>query len=426
MQRKINLQAVNNVKPGPKRVFLWDTEVKGFGFMVTPGGAKSYILQYRAGMGRSGISRRMTIGHHGSPWTPDTARREAIRLLGEVVGGNDPAAERTKARKGMIVAQLAERFLEEHVKPKTRPSTAKRYEALLNKTILPALGRRKVADITRAEVSDLHYSRRHVPRDANHMLAVLSKLFNLAERWGLRPDGSNPARNVERYPERHRERFLTEKELARLGAALTEGEREGSLVQPPRNGKPERKVTVNPTAIATIRLLVLTGARKSEVLGLRWEWIDMEGRTVRLPESKTGRKTIYLNAPACALIGSLPRIEGVAHVFPGNRDGRSFNNIEETWRAVREHAELDDVRLHDLRHTHASVGVAGGLSLPVIGGLLGHTVPTTTARYAHLSANPLQTASEMIGDRIAQAMQGKAQHDNVVAMPDRKPRRRIR
>lgn len=422
MPRKINVQSVSAAKSGPKEYFLWDTEIKGFGLKVTPKGIKSYVLQYRSGTGRSAPSRRFTIGKHGSPWTPETARREAFRLLGEVKDGGDPAAERIKARKGLTVAELAERFLDEHVKPKTRPSTATRYGALIRKTILPALGRRKLVDVTRADVSDLHHKRRHVPRDANHTLAVLSKMFNLAERWGLRQDGTNPARNVERYPEKHRERFLSEQELAQLGNALAKGEEKGVLTLPAKQGRPKRTVSVNTIAITAIRLLILTGARKSEVLGLQWAWVDLDARTARLPESKTGKKTIYLNAPACALLSSIPVLEGVAHVFPGSREGHPFNSIEVTWRAVREHAGLDDVRLHDLRHTHASFGVAGGLSLSIIGGLLGHTVPATTARYAHLSANPLQAASEMIGLRISEAMREPTRQDNVVPIPARNPR----
>jgi integrase len=389
MGRKITSRAVDSLSAGSKPAFLWDSEVTGFGVRVSPNGVKSYVIQYRPAGGRSVLSRRLTIGHHGAPWTPDMARKEALRLLGEVAKGGNPQAERSEARRAPTVAELAARFLAEHANVRTRPRTAAEYKRLLDQFIVPALGRRKVADVRGSDVARLHLARRGKPRDANHMRSVLSKMFNLAEVWGLRPANTNPCRHVERYGERRRERFLSEQELARLGAALAEAERTGEG---------------NPLAVAAIRLLVLTGARKSEVLGLRWEYLTADGTALRLPESKTGAKTIHLNAPARALLAGLPRLEGDAHAFPGRREGQPIRSIELTWRMVRARAGLADVHIHDLRHTHASVGVAGGLSLPVIGGLLGHTQAATTQRYAHLSANPLQAASDMIGARIAEAM----------------------
>jgi hypothetical protein len=222
---------------------LWDSELKGFGARVQRGGAKSYVLHYRAGGGRGAPLRKLTIGRHGSPWTPETARREAKTLLGMIEDGADPAADKMARREAPTIAELAERFLAEHAETKRKASTAAEYKRLLDKIILPALGNPKVADVTRAEIAKLHHANRAAPYQANRVLAVLSKMFNLAERWGLRPDGSNPCRHVEKFVERKRERMLSPAELARLGDALAA--HDGS-----------------PYAVFPVKLLVFTGARE--------------------------------------------------------------------------------------------------------------------------------------------------------------------
>jgi integrase len=218
----------------------------------------------------------------------------------------------------------------------------------------------------------------------------------VAERWGVLPDGSNPCRHVERFAEEHRERFLSEQELARLGAALKHAERLG------RESDGE-----SPFAVAAVRLLVLTGCRMSEILTLRWQDVDLDAGLLRLPDSKTGKKTVRLNAPARELLAALPRIEGNPFVVVGGRDGEYLKDLERPWRRIRERAALANVRLHDLRHSFASVAAAGGHSLPIIGALLGHTQSATTQRYAHLGADPLRQASEAIGKRLETAMSGQ-------------------
>jgi integrase len=231
---------------------------------------------------------------------------------------------------------------------------------------------------------------RSTPGAANRVLALLSKMFNLAERWGLRPDHTNPCRHVERYVERKMERFLSPEELARLGAALAAA---------------ERGETEMPSAIAAVRLLAFTGARAGEVLGLRWEHVDLQSGCLRLPMSKTGRKVIHLNEPAIGVLAELAeRKTDNPWVIEGAKPGSPLVNIRKPWHRLREAAGLPDVRLHDLRHSFASVAVAGGLSLPVIGALLGHSQPATTARYAHLAADPLRAAAEAVGTRLGAAM----------------------
>ncbi len=386
MQAKITKSAVDRVKPGTRDTFLWDLELRGFGLKVTPAGSRIYVLQYRCDSPRL---RRYTIGRHGSPWTPEQARQEAKRLLGIIANGVDPADHRTNRKAAPSIAELAKRFLAEHVEYKTKPKTGKEYRRVLDKIILPALGRRRVAEVTRAEIQMLHHSLRDTPYQANYALRVLSTMFNWAERQGIVSDGSNPCRHVQKYRENKRERFLSESELARLGETLNKFEREGGASQ---------------AVIAAIRLLTLTGARLSEILTLRWEHVNFDRSVLRLSDSKTGPKTIYLNAPAVELISQLPRIENNPYVIPGQKDGARLINLGKPWRLIRTEAKLDDVRLHDLRHTFASIGAGVGLGLPVIGALLGHTQAATTQRYAHLADDPLRQGVDLIGKKITDAL----------------------
>jgi integrase len=386
MRGKITKRSVDALKSTDNvEAVLWDTELKGFGVRVQRGGAKSYVLHYRAGRGRGAPLRKLTIGRHGSPWTPDNARGEARRLLGMVEGGADPAADKIARKEAPIIAELAGRFLAEHAEAKRKGSTATEYKRLLDKIILPALGKRKVADVTRADVTKLHHANRAAPYQANRVLAVLSKMFNLAERWGLRPDGSNPCRHVEKFAERKRERMLSPAELGRLGDALT------------GHGG-------SPYVVGAIKLLVFTGARLGEVLGLKWEWIDFDRGEARLPDSKSGAKTLHLPPPALAVLAELPRLNGNPYVIVGAKSGAALVNLEKPWRAIRGPAGLNDVRLHDLRHAFASVAASSGMGLPIIGKMLGHTQAATTHRYAHLASDPVKAAAAAVAGKIAAAM----------------------
>jgi integrase len=395
MLGRITKRSVDALKAteGRGEVVLWDTELKGFGVRVQRGGAKAYILHYRCGRGRGATLRKLTIGRHGSPWTPEAVRSEAKRLLGMVEGGADPAADRIARKRAPTIADLAERFLAEHAEAKRKGSTALEYRRLVDRIILPALGGRKVADVARHDINKLHYALRETPYQANRMLAVVSKMFSLAERWGLRPDGSNPCRHVEKFKETKRERMLSAAELGRLGEALA-------------------AYRGSPHAAAAVKLLVFTGGRLNEILGLQWDWIDFERGEARLPDSKTGARTLHLPPPALTVLAALPQYEGNPHVIVGGVAGAALVNLEKPWRAIRKEAGLDDVRLHDLRHAFASVAASSGMGLPIIGKMLGHTQAATTHRYAHLASDPVKAAAAVVAGKIAAAMgRGSSESD---------------
>jgi integrase len=382
---KLTKRLVESVKLNDRDIFVWDAEVPGFGLRVWPSGKRVFIYQYRT---KHGHTRRPAIGQYGAI-TVEQARRIARQWAAEVQQAGDPGGARREARNALSVAQLADRYLAEHARVKKKPRSVTSDETLLRLHILPTIGHRKVPSMTRADVQRLHHGMNETPGAANRTLALLSKMFNLAEIWGLRPDGSNPCRHVEKFKENKLERFLSEAELARLAEVLAEA---------------ERTRTELPSALAAIRLLLFTGARLSEILTLRWEHVDMDGQCLRIPDSKTGAKTIYLPAGGLEVLNGLPQGDDNPYVIAGAKPGSHLVNLRKPWGRIRARAKLDDVRLHDLRHSFASMAVAGGLSLPVIGALLGHTQPTTTQRYAHLADDPLKQAANIAGGRIAAAM----------------------
>jgi integrase len=382
---RITKRAVDQLSAGQRDNILWDADLRGFGIRCRLSGAKHYILKMRVG----GRQRWLTIGRHGSPWTPESARREALRLLGLKAAGQDPATARDRQKGALTIAELGTRFLSEYVAHHCKPKTAEEYARALERHINPALGRHRIGDLARADVGRLHHQLRDRPYQANRSLAVLSKMMNLAEAWGLRPDGSNPVRHVRKYREDKRERFLTPEELRRLGAVLASIQADGSE---------------SPFAIAAISLLVLTGARLTEILTLKWEYVDLERQVLRLPDSKTGAKVIYLSAPAIKLLRTMPRMEGNPYVIAGKKDGARLINLQKPWRRIRALAGLDDVRIHDLRHSFASIAASAGMSLPMIGKLLGHNQAATTQRYAHLAADPVRAAADLVATEITAVM----------------------
>jgi integrase len=375
---KITKAAVDRLVPGE---MIWDAEIRGFGIRCQRRD-RVYLVKYRS----QARQRWYTIGKHGSPWTPELARREAKRILGLVADGKDPADKKQKDRSAPTLSALADRFLEEHVEAKSKDRTYTEYKRLIERVVKPELGRLKIDEVRPSDIERLHLKYRATPYQANRLVALLSKMFNWSGRRGER----NPCVGIERFTEQKRRRYLSSAELARLGAALAQAE--------------EQKLT-SPYVVAAIRLLVFTGARLTEILTLRWDHVDLERGFLNLADSKTGAKTIYLNAASRNLLTALPGLDGNPFVIPGERQGKHLVNLEKPWRKIRQLAQLPDVRLHDLRHSFASIGAGAGLGLPVIGALLGHAQAATTARYAHLASDPLQQAADLIGQMLEQAMQ---------------------
>ncbi len=353
--------------------FIWDDDLPGFGLRVLPSGRKRYVVQYRAGR----RSRRISLGP-STVLTCEQARSRAITIIAATKNGEDPAARRDADRQAITVKELADRFDREHIALRLKPSTAKGYRRMLQRVIVPALGRHRVTEVTRADVAKIHHDLRHIPYDANRCLEIISKMFNLAEMWGLRPDGSNPRKHIKKYPEEKRERFLSPAELRRVGEVLREMEQEGIEL---------------PSSIAAIRLLILTGCRLGEIMTLQWEHVDIAGKALRLPDSKTGAKVVHLGQPAVEVLEKIERVDGNPWVIVGTKPGARLTDLQPFWQRVRARAGLKDVRIHDLRHTFASTAVAVGQGLPMIGKLLGHTQVQTTARYAHLGGGSDQGRS---------------------------------
>jgi integrase len=294
---------------------------------------------------------------------------------------------------------LFDRYLDEHAKVHKKPSSIAQDEMLLRSYLRPFFGAKKVTDVGRTDVAKWHRTLAHIPYRANRGIALLSKALNLAEVWGWRPDGSNPCRHITKFKEKKRKRYLSQQELARLGEALAKAE----------NGELDRPISTY--AVALIRLLVLTGARRGEILNLRWSEVNFERGCLELSDSKTGEKEVFLPPSALQVLHDLPRVGGNPHVIVGARIGAHLVNIKDPWAIIRSTAGLDDVRLHDLRHSFANLGARGGMSLPVIGALLGHRETATTARYADLSDDPLRTAADAIGQEIAEALGARALSD---------------
>lgn len=381
--------------------------MRGFGLYTLASGQKTYVVQFR----REGQSQRVKVGTHGK-FTPEGARIEAKRLLGRIADGADPNAEKRERRAARTVSAVADEFLE-HVDEMRKPRTAAEYRRLVDVHIRPGLGNRVMRDLKRADLAALRAELRATPIVANRVLAVFGSMWGHATKLGDVEDGANPVRGIERFQERSRERYLTSDELGRLGAALAEGESTGlpysvDETKPKSKHAPKaesRMVKLDLFAAAAIRLLLLTGARLREILNAKWEYVDLERGVIFLPDSKTGRKPVYLSAAAMAVLASLPHIEGNDHIIVGSKAGAPRADLHKPWDAVRRAAGLDGVRLHDLRHSFASFGAGSGMGLPLIGKLLGHSQPATTAKYAHLDVDPMRRAVDTIGATISAAME---------------------
>lgn len=386
---KLTRRAVEAIKPNGADTIYWDGDLTGFALRIRKSGRKNYVLQTRV----RGKLRWFTLGQHGRI-TADEARAAALEILAQAKKGIDPRDADAKQQAEPVMADLGRRFLEEYVPVHCKPSTQGEYRRSVELFIDPAIGEMRIAGVERKDIAKLHFDLRDKPYQANRTLGVLSKMFSLAEIWGLRPDGSNPCRHVKRYKESKRERFLSPEETERLGEVLAEAESE------------------MPSAVAAFRLLLLTGCRLSEIQFLRWEYVRDD--CIDLPDAKTGGRVVPLGPEARAVLAALPREEDNPWVIRGRLPGSHITDLQRPWRRIRARAELEDVRIHDLRHSYASRALALGESLTMIGKLLGHTQVQTTARYAHLARDSIQNAAARITGSIGGNLatdQARASHD---------------
>ena len=375
----LSKRIIDRLAVDDKDTVFWDRDLPGFGIRVYPSGAKVYVVQTRA----FGRSKRVTVGRHGA-LSADQARKEATGIIARIKAGESPVLEEPVADP--TVADLAERYRREYVAMHCKPATVSHYGLMLQKHIVPALGEFLVGEVERRHILGFQYTLNTMPTVANRTVDILVKMFNLAEDWGWRPPGRNPCRFVRRYKvEKHHERFLTPDELYRLGQALD--------VAPA-----ERLASAH--AAAAIQLLVLTGCRRNEILGLRWEDLDFEAGEMRLADSKAGARVVPMPPAAAKVLAGLSRVEGNPWVFPGRKKGTGQRNINDSWDRVRKRAGLDEVRLHDLRHSYASRALALGEGLPMIGELLGHRKVQTTARYAHLARDSVRASTAKVAESI--------------------------
>ena len=334
--------------------------------------------------GPAGSPKRVSVGP-STDVTVEEAHGQAAEIIdwlkrGEEAFPEPPAPEPT-------VADLAGRYMKAHVEVNCRAGTVETFGRVVRLYILPELGHMRLSEVERSHVAALHHKMRDKPYQANQARNVLAKMFRLAEAWGMTPPRRNPCLSIRRYKEYRRERFLSREEYRRLARVLDEAQADGSVF---------------PTAVAAIRLLIVTGCRKREILHLRWEQVDLEAGELRLPDTKAGPRTVLLSPTAVRVLERIPRLPGSPWVIPGKVEGRSMRNIDETWWAVCKLAGLKDIRIHDCRHSFASRALALGVSLPImIGRRLGHSEVRTTERYAHLASDRLKESAVRISESIA-------------------------
>lgn len=379
---KLTKRSVEGLTIEAKDYFVWDSEMAGFGVRVFASGRKSYLVQYRA----SGRSRRKSIGRHGV-LTAEEARTEARKLLGDVAKGGNPAEERQQQLRAPHMASLCDRFIADYAAQFCKPSTQKSYAIMMRTCIKPFFGTWKIADVCRKDVVEFHHQMRDRPYMANRSVSVLSKMFNLAEDWGLRAEGSNPARRIKKYREEEKKRYLSDDEQMRLGGVLANALEQGEET---------------PYVVAAIYLLMLTGCRLGEILTLQWDFVT--AHHLELPDSKTGKRRIPLPREAHDVIFALDRRAGNPYVILGEAQDGHLVNLQKPWSRIKKAANLSDVRMHDLRHTYASVAVMNGIDPFMLKKIMGHKNLATTLRYSHFADEAVQRAASSVAGRLAVAM----------------------
>lgn len=406
---KITKDVINGLTIGERPYMVWDTDLKGFGVKVFPSGVKTYIARFRPGGGRRAKQREFVIARHGE-LTPDKARDEAEKVLAQVRLGDDPQLSRTEKRAEMTVAELCDVYLTEGAAHK-KSSTIALDRIRISRHIKPTIGAMRISEVRRAEVERLmrDVSTGKIRNEATphtrggkgaaaRTVGLLGGIYAFAV--GRRLVTESPTVGVKRPPDAKRERFLSGEEINRLADTI------GGLADPTRERKGLAGDTITVQHQKILQLLLLTGCRKDEIVSLKWREVDLETGFLRLGDSKTGARVVTLGAAAVTVIESIDRTKS-PWVFPkpGAPD-KPVDNLDWAWVCIRERAAMADVRIHDLRHTFASVAAMGGKPLLFVGKLLGHKHTQTTARYAHLADDPLKAAADSVSNQIAAAMKG--------------------
>lgn len=428
---KLTKRVLDEARAADTETIIWDESLRGFGVRLQPTGVKSFLVQYRNAGGRS---RRMTLGRYGV-LTIDEARKQAREVLVAVAKGGDPVADKQSHRTAPTFADLVKDYLVDHVDKHNAASTAKEVRRMLDRDLLPAFGKMKAINITRTDILKLHRSMSNRPRYGNLTLSILSKIFNFAELWEIRPTGSNPCRGVRRYPENERERFLSGDELARLGRTIALAEREGLpwVVRPDAKNKhlpkdaETHRTPVCKEAIDIIRLLLFTGARRGEIVSLQWDHVDLDRETIALPGRKGGARRAHpIGLPAAELLRGLTVVEGSPWVFPRPLDPERHVSVEvvgNAWQRIRHHAGLEDVHLHDLRHTVGTYAGQAGVNAFLVRDLLRHKTTHTTNRYVNRDEDPVRDISDHVGARILNGLAGDRPAE-VISLADKgRPKR---
>lgn len=388
---KLTKTIVDKAQPEASRYVIWDTEIRGFGLYISPNGVKRYYLKYRT---LDGISRKPKIGDHGSI-TVAQARKIASEWANDVRNGRDPSRTRKNARRISNMKDLANRYIEEYAKPYKKPSSVRMDTINIQVHVLPALGTRKITDVSHADIVKLHQNiGKKSPGAANRVVALLSKMFNLAEKWDLRK-GINPCKHLVKFKERKIERYLTPEEYKNLFQAIKET---------------VESRQIEPLAGAALQLLALTGCRVGEIISLKWNDFDQRTHELILRDSKTGARRLPLGEDAFQILKNM-WVQGLENSYdwffsrPGRRaEPITYFWLRVRWYRVRKRAGLSDLRMHDLRHGFASIAASEGYSLLTIGTLLGHKIPSTTFRYTHLISEPLHAAARKINAKIGASM----------------------
>ena len=374
---KLTNKKIDQLIPDTKSYIVWDNEIRGFGVRVNLNSKKTFILKYRVGQGRSARVRKPVIGTYGV-MKVDEARKIARKWLLEASEGNDP---KEVDKTSILLKDFCNVYVQQHANIKKKLSSVIEDKRLMRLHIIPNFGNICLKEITRSMITKHHQSMYQTPHGANRFLSLMSKMMNLAERWEYRPLNSNPCRHIERYKEEGRQIYLSMEQIEKIGHVIKQMEQTESIF-----------------VLSAIKLLLFTGRRTGEILTLKWDYIDFENSKMNLPDTKTGAKSFFFSPTVKQILLNLPNKEGF--VFKSVLKDKRVTTVRHIWKKICKLAKIENVRVHDLRHTYASLAVQNGYSLPIISKMLGHADIKTTQRYAHLHDDPVNQAVEKIDQQL--------------------------